>query len=151
MAGNVKALHLVLDLRKKQENTALEHYIAAKNKVASYKDQIAQIDGYKQSYIDDMQRAGMNGFSAQRLLTFQDFLNKLDAIKARQEYELQLCIADMDKKNKLYLQAQKNRKIIESLLEKHKQQRIKAELIKEQKLLDEFVVAHAARRSSHQS
>ena len=145
MANNDKALLLVLDLREKQEQNALEIYIQAQNKITAFKQQIAQIEQYKESYINEMQQRGMTGFSAQILLSYQDFLDKLDDIKKRQEQQLALAIAETERKREAYLQAQKQRKIIDTLLEKHKIQRQKLEAIKEQKLLDDFVVSHASR------
>ena len=52
MANNDKALLLVLDLREKQEQHALEIYIQAQNKITAFKQQIAQIEQYKESYIN---------------------------------------------------------------------------------------------------
>ena len=47
---------------------------------------------------------------------------------------------------RLVLKPQKDRKVIETLLEKHRIKRQKEELRREQKLLDEFSVASYSRR-----
>ncbi|MDT3662906.1 MAG: flagellar FliJ family protein, partial [Anaerobiospirillum sp.] len=60
--------------------------------------------------------------------------------------ELQRLHMLTEQKRQIYLTRQKERKIIETLLEKHRIKRMKEEQRREQKLLDEYVVATYSRR-----
>lgn len=148
MANEDKALLLVLDLRKKEEKQALEIFTAAMNKVEDFKRQIAEIKRYKQEYINDMENKGRMGVSTMTLLSYQAFLQKLENIEFRQEQDLYNLELDLERKRKFYLDKQKDRKIIEVLLENHKKERAKKEAMREQKLLDEYVIASTSRKKN---
>lgn len=142
-----RALQLVLDLRKKQEQEALEHYSAVMQKVNYFKDQIQKVREFKQNYIDELNNLGQKGFAANVYLSYQNFLDKLDNIIEKQSKELSLLEQQAKAKQLEYFEKQKQRKIIESLLEKHRLNRIALENKREQKLLDEFVTSQFTRRS----
>lgn len=146
--ANDKSLLLVLDLRRKEENKSLEIFAQAQQKIAYYKEQIAKIIEYRQSYIDEIEQKAASGFAASDYIAYQAFLEKLDNIIEKQQRDLQLLEQDALMKQRLYFDKQKRRKIIESLLEKHRLERIKQENIREQKLLDEFVVAQVHRKNN---
>lgn len=147
MAANMKALQLVLDLRKREEETALEIYSIAMQQLAFFRDQIEKLKEYRMEYVHELEERGRKeGFRAGTYISFQGFLKKLDDIIARQIQQMHLLELDVDQKHKIYLMRQKRRKIIEKLIEKYEEQRIKAENKAEQKLLDEFAVAQVHRR-----
>lgn len=143
-----RALHLVLDLRKKEEEKAQELFVQTLQEVARYEKQIAQIYDYKKLYADEMAAAGARGFSAVQLTAYNDFIHKLEVIAERQEQELLQLRQVSEQRRAQYLEKQQQRKVIETLIQKHEQARIKAELKAEQKLLDEYVTARAARQRS---
>lgn len=142
-----RALSLVRDKRQSDEEKALEDWTYCKNQVASYENQIKQVEEFRLEYIRNMENEGRNGFSGTKLLAYQAFIEKLDNIAVKQKVELERLKMLTEQKRQMYLTRQKERKIIESLIEKHKQKRIKAELKAEQKLLDEFAVSRYARRN----
>lgn len=146
-----RALSLVRDKRQSDEEKALEDWIYCKNQVANYENQIKQVEAFRQEYIQNMENEGRNGFTGTKLLAYQAFIEKLDNIAAKQKVELERLKMLTEQKRQMYMTRQKERKIIESLIEKHKQKRIKAELKAEQKLLDEFAVSRYARRSQESS
>lgn len=65
-------------------------------------------------------------------MSYQQFLSKLDKIKFRQEAGLIQLQNQEERAKQNYLDKQKRRKIIESLLEKHKQERLLKEAKAEQ-------------------
>lgn len=146
-----RALSLVRDKRQSDEEKALEEWTFSKNQVASYEDQIKQVEEFRVSYIRDMETEGRNGFTGTKLLAYQAFIEKLDNIAAKQKVELERLKMLVEQKRQIYLTKQKERKIIESLLEKHKIKRLKAEQKAEQKLLDEFAVVKYARRNQSEN
>lgn len=142
-----RALSLVRDKRQSDEEKALEDWVFCRNQVASYENQIKQVEEFRLEYIRNMESEGRNGFSGTKLLAYQAFIEKLDNIAIKQKVELERLKMLTEQKRQMYLTRQKERKIIETLIEKHKQARIKAELKAEQKLLDEFAVSKYARRN----
>lgn len=146
MANNTKSLLLVLDLRKKEEDDALQRLSLSINKVRLLQSQIEQVEIYKQEYIKNL------NFSDQQLINpiyinnYRSFIDKLEDILKKQLQELEILKLDEQRKREFYLLKQKNRKIIEKLLEKKRQEALKKELKAEQKLLDEYVVSHFGRK-----
>ena len=93
-----------------------------------------------------MQNEGRQGLTGTKILAYQAFIEKLDNIAIKQRNELERLKMLTEQKRQIYLTRQKERKIIETLIEKKQQMRIKEEQKREQKLLDEFVVSSYTRR-----
>lgn len=144
MSGD-KALLLVLDLRKKEEDSALEMWTDAKNAVINFERQIEQLKQFEKIYENEMTVKSKNGMDMNMYMSYQQFLSKLDKIKIRQEAGLIQLQNQEDRAKQNYLDKQKRRKIIESLLEKHKQERLLREAKSEQKLTDDIVSSKQAR------
>ena len=142
MSGD-KALLLVLDLRKKEEDSALEMWTDAKNAVINFERQIEQLKQFEKIYENEMTVKSKNGMNM--YMSYQQFLSKLDKIKFRQEAGLIQLQNQEERAKQNYLDKQKRRKIIESLLEKHKQERLLKEAKAEQKLTDDIVSSKQAR------
>lgn len=144
MSGD-KALLLVLDLRKKEEDSALEMWTDAKNAVINFERQIEQLKQFEKIYENEMTVKSKNGMDMNMYMSYQQFLSKLDKIKIRQEAGLIQLQNQEERAKQNYLDKQKRRKIIESLLEKHKQERLLMEAKAEQKLTDDIVSSKQAR------
>ncbi len=140
-----KALNLVLDLRKREEESALELLIEAQNNVASFERQIAQLKDFEQIYIQEMQSKSQSTLGMGTYLSYQEFINKLELIKERQEAGLVKLKEQENRARSNYLDKQQQRKIIESLIEKHRRERVLAEARSEQKLSDDLVSSKQAR------
>lgn len=141
-----RALNLVRDKRQSDEEKALEDWIYCKNQVANYELQIKQVEDFRLNYIAEMQNEGRKGLTGTKILAYQAFIEKLDNIAIKQRKELERLKMMTEQKRQIYLSKQKDRKIIETLLEKKQQMRLKQEQKKEQKLLDEYVVSSFTRR-----
>lgn len=141
-----RALHLVRDKRKKDEEHSLEDWVFCRNQVANYERQIAQVEDFRRSYIDEMEMQGRNGLTGTKLLAYQAFIEKLDNIAIKQKNELERLKMLTEQKRQIYLNKQKDRKVIETLIEKHNIKRMKAEQKAEQKLLDDYVVSSYTRK-----
>lgn len=141
-----RALNLVRDKRQSDEEKALEDWIYCKNQVANYELQIKQVEEFRLNYIAEMQNEGRKGLTGTKILAYQAFIEKLDNIAIKQRKELERLKMLTEQKRQIYLSKQKDRKIIETLLEKKQQMRLKQEQKKEQKLLDEYVVSSFTRR-----
>lgn len=141
-----RALHLVLDKRQRDEEKAFEDWVFCRNQVANFELQIKQVEEFRFNYIGEMENEGRNGLTGNKLLAYQAFIEKLDNIALKQRQELQRLQMLTEQKRQEYLNRQKDRKIIETLLEKHRIKRLKEEQKREQKLLDEYVVSTYSRR-----
>lgn len=146
MPAEDRALLLVLDKRQNDEKNAFEDWVSCRNHVAMFEQQIKQVEEFRVNYIGEMENEGRNSLTSNKFLAYQAFIEKLDNIALKQRQELQRLQMLTEQKRQMYLTRQKERKIIENLLEKHRIRREKEELIREQKLLDEFVVAKYSRR-----
>jgi len=140
-----RALNLVLNLRKKEEDEALELWGESKKAVSSFEQQIAQIKQFAQMYVDEMQAKSMHNVDMGSYMTYQQFILKLENIKERQEIGLIRLKEQEARARDNYLKKQQARKVIEMLLEKHKKERLLKELKADQKLSDELVSSKQAR------
>lgn len=146
-----RALSLVKDKRQRDEEKALEDWVFCRNQVSNYENQIRQVEEFRMNYISEMQAEGRNGLTGTKILAYQAFIEKLDNIAVKQRQELKRLEMLTEQKRQLYMTRQKERKIIEKLIEQQTQKRLKEELRREQKMLDEFVVSSYTRRQSSQS
>lgn len=146
-----RALHLVLDKRQHDEEKAFEDWVFCRSQVAMFEQQIKQVEDFRFNYIGEMENEGRNGLTGNKLLAYQAFIEKLDNIALKQRQELQRLQMLTEQKRQFYLNRQKDRKIIETLLEKHRIKRQKEELKREQKLLDEYVVSTYSRRRQQEA
>lgn len=140
-----KALLLVLDLRKKEEDKALELWTDAKNAVINFQKQIEQLVQFEGIYQRELEAKSRQALDMQAYLSYQQFIEKLSKIKLRQEAGLVQLQQQEQRAKDNYLEKQKQRKIIETLLEKHKLQRRIKEAKAEQRLTDELVSSKQAR------
>lgn len=146
-----RALSLVKDKRQRDEEKALEDWVFCRNQVSNYENQIRQVEEFRMNYISEMQAEGRNGLTGTKILAYQAFIEKLDNIAVKQRQELKRLEMLTEHKRQLYMTRQKERKIIEKLIEQQTQKRLKEELRREQKMLDEFVVSSYTRRQSSQN
>ena len=146
-----RALSLVKDKRQRDEEKALEDWVFCRNQVSNYENQIRQVEEFRMNYISEMQAEGRNGLTGTKILAYQAFIEKLDNIAIKQRQELKRLEMLTEQKRQLYMTRQKERKIIEKLIEQQTQKRLKEELRREQKMLDEFVVSSYTRRQSSQN
>ena len=146
-----RALSLVKDKRQRDEEKALEDWVFCHNQVSNYENQIRQVEEFRMNYISEMQAEGRNGLTGTKILAYQAFIEKLDNIAVKQRQELKRLEMLTEQKRQMYMTRQKERKIIEKLIEQQTQKRLKEELRREQKMLDEFVVSSYTRRQSSQN
>lgn len=146
-----RALSLVKDKRQRDEEKALEDWVFCRNQVSNYENQIRQVEEFRMNYISEMQAEGRNGLTGTKILAYQAFIEKLDNIAIKQRQELKRLEMLTEQKRQMYMTRQKERKIIEKLIEQQTQKRLKEELRREQKMLDEFVVSSYTRRQSSQN
>ena len=140
-----KALHLVLDLREKEEQDALEMWANAKNQVANFQKQIEQLEQFEAIYQNEMEIKSRNTIDMNMYFSYQAFIDKLSKIKQRQELGLVQLQEQEERAKQNYLEKQKQRKIIESLLKKHQYERMVKAAKAEQKLTDDIVSSKMAR------
>ena len=131
-----RALSLVKDKRQRDEEKALEDWVFCRNQVSNYENQIRQVEEFRMNYISEMQAEGRNGLTGTKILAYQAFIEKLDNIAIKQRQELKRLEMLTEQKRQMYMTRQKERKIIEKLIEQQTQKRLKEELRREQKMLE---------------
>ena len=114
MANQDKALLLVLDLRKKEEDAALQQWTDAQNSVHNFEKQIEQLISFQKIYADEMEVKARTSMDMNMYFSYQQFIDKLDKIKIRQEEGLLQLKAQEERAKQNYLQKQQARKIIRS-------------------------------------
>ena len=141
-----RALLKVLELRKKQEDEACSKWAESERQLKVFADQLQKLSSFRDLYIGELNSNSTKAnFGMQQYLAYQGFIERLD-----QTYERQSKLyANMQEKSALlkeqYLRCHQERQVIEALLEKHRQQILKAQAKAEAKFNDELVSAKQAR------
>ncbi len=146
MSQRDRTLGKLLELRQEDERKALKIWRDEEDKIARYISQIEQIKNYRLMYLDEFQSRGLQGMATSAMISYQSFIAKLDVVIDRQEEDLERLRANSHRLELIYLDKQKERKIIESLIEKHRLEAQRKELKAEQKLNDEFAMIAAHRK-----
>ena len=140
-----KSLKMVLELRQREEDEALEAYPQAQIAVRTFEHQLDQLKRFARMYSDEMAGKTSGGMDINVFRSYQNFLDKLEAIEKHQQQALENVRRQEAQRRDEYLEKQKRRKIIESLLEKHRQEELIREAKAEQKLTDDIVSSKQAR------
>ncbi|HAH70503.1 MAG TPA: flagellar export protein FliJ [Succinivibrionaceae bacterium] len=140
-----RALTKVLELRKKHEDDERGKWAESLKQIEAFEAQLNRLDAFKKLYLKEL--AGQQGkdLSVQHYLAYQGFIDRLDTTYERQQKVLE----DLKQRSEIlrqnYLTARQDRRIIESLLERHRLAAIKAQNKAEARMNDEFVTARQAR------
>ncbi len=140
-----RALTKVLELRKKLEDDERRKWAESLKQIEAFDAQLKRLENFKKLYLKEFAGQRGNNLSVQHYLAYQGFIDRLDMT-----YERQLKVMeDLKKRSEIlrqqYLTARQDRRIIESLLEKHRLAALKAQNKTEAKMNDEFVSARQAR------
>ncbi len=140
-----RALTKVLELRKKLEDDEREKWAESLKQIEAFDAQLKRLEDFKKLYLKELAGQKGSNLSVQHYLAYQGFIDRLDTA-----YERQLKVReDLKKRSEIlrqkYLTARQDRRIIESLLEKHRQATLKAQSKAEARMNDEFVSARQAR------
>ena len=146
MAGNDRTLQRLLKLRKEEEQQALKIWQDALAQIARFEEQLQTLTTYRTQYVSEFAEKGTAGMGASALISFHNFLDKMDAVIERQLNDLRGLRERAGSLENAYLTRQKERKIIETLLEKHRLAALKKERKAEAKLNDEFAMVALQRR-----
>lgn len=133
-----KALHLVLDQHKKHEQTASLEFAQAQQQLAEFRKQFANLQNYRNQYLQQMHDKGASGLYADSFGHYQKFVAKLEAAMVQQQQALPQVMNQVDVKKRNWIAMQNKRKAVESLIAKRElAAQVKANKL-EQKMLDEF-------------
>jgi flagellar FliJ protein len=146
MAKN--ALKLVHEQREKQVMQALQAYQKAQRILFEQRQQIQNLQQYRQQYINQLQQKGAEGVSIAALSKYQQFIVQIDAGMAQHQSGLVKYEYDVQAHKKMWLESQVKCKAIAILLGKKVKQAQLAEDRKEQKLFDEFSIFQHFQKSA---
>ena len=142
----MSSLEVVLKLRKRTEEQKLEIYIRALNNLNQFKQKLEQLKGFRELYIREMHEHSAGEISMRTLLSYKDFIVKIENIVKTQSAQLTELEAETGLRQGEYLKAVQERRVIEELLAKKKQEEARLEARREQLLSDELASSkHAAR------
>ncbi len=146
MASRDRTLEKLLKLRTDNEKEALKLWRDGETRLERFKSQLDQIKYYLGVYQEEFKERGRQGLTAQAVISYQNFVAKLEAVIARQELDLIALKEQVKKLEDNYLEKRKERRIIETLIEKHRLETERKALKAEQKLNDEFATTASYQR-----
>lgn len=140
-----RALEKVLDLRKRNEDKAMKQWADAQAQENSFRVQLQRVREFKALYIEEMKQKTGQSLDMNHYLAYQGFIDKLEGVEERQAQALAQMEERVRTLKQAYLKRRQEREIIESLIKKHREARLKKEAMAEAKLSDDLVSSKAAR------
>lgn len=141
-----RALLKVLELRKKQEDDACSKWAESERQLKIFSEQLQKLSSFRDLYIEEMNtRSTKANYDMQQYLAYQGFIERLDQTYERQSQLYKNMQQRSTTLKEHYLKCHQERQVIESLLEKHRMQRLHAQAKAEAKFNDELVSAKQAR------
>lgn len=143
---NRAALTLLQDRAVKAVEAAQKEYAQAIKKVDGAKQQAEMLQNYKQGYREGLDKSMEKGLTIDTLQNYNNFLNKLDEAIATQAQVIEMAEAELSVYRSALQSCQKKKLSYDVLIERANKVQQKAELKRDQKMMDEFAM-RAMRKS----
>lgn len=134
------ALQLVYELREKQVEQALQAYKSAQKALFSQRQQLNNLQQYRNQYIHQLSEKGSQGLSIGDLSKYQQFIVQIDQGLTQHQQGLVKFEYDVQAHKKMWIASQVSCKAMGMLLAKKAQKKVALADKKEQQLLDEFSI-----------
>ncbi|MED5526685.1 flagellar export protein FliJ [Gallaecimonas pentaromativorans] len=134
-----KALELVLDQRKQQEDRALAQLAQARQALAQLQGKLNTLQNYRNGYLKEMQQKAGVGLTAVNMVHYQRFVARLDSGLADLQGQLVQHQQAVASREQAWRVARQDTKAIDLLLERKAQDAAVAAQRREQRELDDLV------------
>ncbi|MDR3240125.1 MAG: flagellar export protein FliJ [Clostridiales bacterium] len=131
-----------LDLKEKMEDQRKMEYGQAAAVLEREKQKLTRFEKERQTSLDTLRvklQAGGAGFAPDEITRTQGYLDLARNKIARQEEQVRLAAAETEKKRLDLVEAVKDRKTLEKLKDKAREEFLREEQLAEQKIVDEIV------------
>jgi flagellar FliJ protein len=133
-------LKLVADWEREKEDRLANDLNRARQELLLNQQKLKGLYQYKREYLVQLKNKGKDGLGALSFGQHQSFIDKLDKASEQQNYAIHQSKRLVEHRMGLWLEQQKKRKAIESLIDKQQLQLKKKQDKAEQQLLDEICV-----------
>lgn len=137
---NRAALLLLQDKAVQAVDAAQKEFAQALKKVEDAKNQAKVLAEYKQGYEDNLQQSMEKGLTIETLQNYQNFISKLDEAMSTQSQVVEMAEAEMAVYRSNLQACQKKKLSYDVLIERADKAKVKAELKRDQKMMDEFAM-----------
>ncbi|MFC6439369.1 flagellar export protein FliJ [Bowmanella sp. JS7-9] len=141
-----RQLHLVARWEQEKEHKCAQDLQVAEQHWQQQKQKLSALQGYRNTYLSDLQKRGMQGLDARAFSQHHGFLAKLDKACDEQSQQIARAKLVVDQRRQLFLQQQKKRKAVDMLLERKAIEAARKEQRAEQALMDEVATQRFIRR-----
>lgn len=142
-----KQLYLVVEMEQRKEDRMAADYGKAQNDLAEHEIRSQALQEHKKQYMQDVLDQGKKGLGIQQMNRFHVFIGKLDQACSVQSNKVQTAKKVVEQRRALWLNQQRKRKAIQSVIDKQKQAEQLAEQRAEQKMFDEFAMQQYFRKT----
>lgn len=140
------SLEFLLEQAKERENQAVLALNQARTELDGYYQQLQQIEQYRMDYCQQLIDRGQQGLTASQYSHLNRFLTTLDETLAKQKQAESHFKGQVESCEQNWLEARKQRRSYEWLIEKKKTEKAQIENAREQKQMDEFATLQFSRR-----
>ncbi len=142
-----KQLLMVADIEQKKEDTLAANYGRAKQDLEEQTMRLDALQTHKRDYIYSVMEQGKSGVVSEQMMRFQAFISQLDKACTQQQNKVSTAEKVVEQRRALWLNQQRKRKAIETLIDKQKlSENLRAQK-EEQKMFDEFATQQFIRKA----
>jgi flagellar FliJ protein len=134
------ALFMLKDLAAKEVDSAAEALAYAMKVADEAQNKQAMLHEYRKGYVENLNKSLLTGIGTEAYQNFQNFFGKLDQAIAGQLEVVESTKRLVIHKRELWQESQRKKLSYEVLLKRSASQANKAELKKDQKMMDEFAM-----------
>ncbi len=142
-------LDSVLKYRKNIEEKKLLEFSKIQAKVFERKRQIEKMDLVKQEQQDMISKLYHDKADIRSIVDVYRYVNNLDTQKFNGQKELSVTEFEMEQRRGIYLEARKQRKALDLLKDKRKDEYIKNENVEEARVLDDLSIQQIISRNNN--
>jgi flagellar FliJ protein len=139
-------LQSVLDHRRHLEELAMNTFAETMRALTQAEEQIRWLEEEHSRARDELQNNNTNGIPAKDYILANEYATVLRLQSLREQSRLPMLKSESERARQKLLEATRDRKVLETLREKHLTRYNREQLIFEQKLLDEAAISGHARR-----
>lgn len=138
MKKRSKRLQPVANHAKNQEQDAARTFAAAQQRVSDSEEQLVQLEGFRDEYINQYKSVSQEAASMTKLLDYQAFIARLNQGIGQANNTIDICRQQRDILKQQWLQRRVRRQALETVVDKYQQVEAQKVIYAEQMELEEF-------------
>ena len=132
------ALQTVIRVSEEREREATRLTVERRQQLESQEARMTELEDYRRQYLEQFHQAGSRGLGVGQLNEYRIFLSRLDQALQQQQQMVSRCRQSFEESRQHWLIRRQERRAVEKLAERRREEALRLALRREQKENDEF-------------